>query len=226
MGHAIPKCIFEAYLYSKCSGHLHILIKSCPVLQSTSYCWIRLSNEILIKGCPDLQSTSYCRIRLSNETLIKGCPDLQSTSYCRIRPSNETLIKGCPDLQSTSYCRIRLSNETLIKGCPVLQSTSYCRIRLSIKGCPVLQSTSYCRIRPSCETFKIFAKLSWIYPEYSDVVTPNHSCFFYLHVLICLKLFGCVANSEDPDQMPHSLICVFIVCSRLLAQIPRINMVF
>ena len=46
--------------------------------------------------------------------------------------------------------------------------------------------------------------------------------------MLCLKIAGCVANSVDPDEMPHSaasqlgLLCLL----SLSVQIQEINMVF
>ena len=48
-----------------------------------------------------------------------------------------------------------------------------------------------------------------IYPKYSDTSTPYHICSKIwtstIHYpMLCLKIAGRVANSVDPDEMPHS----------------------
>ena len=42
-----------------------------------------------------------------------------------------------------------------------------------------------------------------IYPKYSDTSTPYHT-YSKIYYLMCLKIAGLVANSIDPDEMPHS----------------------
>ena len=47
------------------------------------------------------------------------------------------------------------------------------------------------------------------YPKYSDTSIPYHTCSVIwtttIHNLrLCLKIAGWVANSVDPDEMPHS----------------------
>ena len=57
-----------------------------------------------------------------------------------------------------------------------------------------------------------------IYPKYSDTSTPYHTCskiwtstIYYL--LLCLKIAGCVANSDDPDESFLDLHCLLkLVC--------------
>ena len=54
----------------------------------------------------------------------------------------------------------------------------------------------------SCVCFRL-------YPKHSDILTPFHTCsnksasLFNFH-LSCLNIVGLVANSVDPDQMPHN----------------------
>ena len=50
-----------------------------------------------------------------------------------------------------------------------------------------------------------------IYLKYSDTSTPNHICskiwtstIYYL--MLCLNIAGWMANSVDPDEMPHSAV--------------------
>ena len=47
-----------------------------------------------------------------------------------------------------------------------------------------------------------------IYPKYFDTSTPYRTCYKNLnksiyYPILCLKVAGWVANSADPDEMPH-----------------------